>query len=125
MRISNEFITYKVVSYLTIFLTFNLMNNQSLLGFENELYSSKSERQDNQFEKAYFQKSLPFSKYDNLGNQMKVYFGYSIIESGSFYPDSFINNNSDSIRDVYKSKLNDMTIIKFNYNIEKDSILKD
>ena len=38
------------------------------------------------------------------------------------YPDLSIINTSDSIREGYRLKLNDMTINKTNYKIKKESL---
>ena len=70
--------------------------------------------------KIYFKNSIPFSKYDNFESQLNIFFGiHSIPLDNSYYPDITIINDSDNIREIYKSKLNHMTINKNNYIIYK------
>ena len=48
-----------------------------------------------------------------------MFFGLILKTSYSYYPDVLIISDSDYVRDMYKLKLNDMTINKINYNIER------
>ena len=49
-----------------------------------------------------------------------MFFGFDFKKPEiSFYPDALIINDSDSIRDIYESKLNNMTINKIIYIIER------
>ena len=48
-----------------------------------------------------------------------MFFGVDPENPGfSYYPDVLIISDSDYVREMYKLKLNDMTINKINYNIE-------
>ena len=68
----------------------------------------------------YSQNSIKYSQYDKLDSQLKTFFGFdSENPETSFYPDLLIIDDSDYIRDMYKLKLNDMTINKKIYNIER------
>ena len=94
------------------------MNNLIAFGSENKSFSFKSEN-NNELEEAFFKNSIPFNEYDNFENQFKTFFGkwrYPNRYENSFYPDLSIINNSVSLRDLYKSKLNDMVINEINYN---------
>ena len=53
-------------------------------------------------------------------NQLRTSLGfYSIEFEKSYFDDLSLINTSDDIRKIYKTKLNDMTINKNNYIIEK------
>lgn len=109
----------KVRNYISAFVIFFLMNNLIVIGSEDKSILLKS-KNDNQFEELYFQNSIPYKEYDNLESQLKVFFGfYSYRSENSFYPDLSIISNSESIREIYRSKLNDMTINDIIYNINR------
>ena len=108
----------KVKSYISAFVVLFLMNNLIVIGSEDKSILLKS-KNDNQFEEIYFQNSIPYNEYDNLESQLKVFFGfYSYLSDNSFYPDLSIIKNSKSIREIYRSKLNDMAISDIIYNID-------
>ena len=69
----------------------------------------------------HFQKFHTFNEYDNLESQLKVFFGqYSKnSEKDLFYPDLSIINSSHEIREIYRSKLNDMAVNEIIYNNNK------
>ena len=49
-----------------------------------------------------------------------MFFGVDPENPGfSYYPDVLIISDSDYIREMYKLKLNDMTINELNYSIER------
>tara|TARA_Y100000589_G_C26962797_1_gene551320 strand:- start:390 stop:770 length:381 start_codon:yes stop_codon:yes gene_type:complete len=126
MRILKEFSNIKNLSYLSIFITFYMLNNLTVLGLENKSHSIQKNQKDYQFEEIDFKNYIPFSEYDTTENQLKTFFGYSSFEpEKTFYPDLSIISNSDFIRELYKSKLNDMTITKYNYKIKNESTFKD
>ena len=117
-------ITYseKFKSFISIFIIFFFMNNLIAFGSENKSVSFKSKNSDNEFDEAFFENSIPFNEYDNSENQLKIFFGkwrYPNRSENSFYPDLSIIKNSVSVRDTYKSKLNDMVIKEINHNIFK------
>ena len=94
------------------------MNNLVAVGSENKSDFLNSNR-ENQFEKIYFQNSIQYNEYDKSTSQFKSFFGYEPDQSEiPYYPDLSIINDSDNIREIYRSKLNDMTINKIIYNIE-------
>ena len=108
----------KSLIYLLIFSSF--INNPLTYGTENKPILLISENGDNEFEEAFFENSIPYKEYDNLNSQIKVFFGRdSNYPENSFFPDLSIVNSSKSLREVYKSKLNDMAINESNYNIYK------
>jgi len=126
MRILKEFSNIKILSYLSIFIPFYILNNLTVLGLENKSHSIQKNQKDYQFEEIDFKNYIPFSEYDTTENQLKTFFGYSSFEpEKTFYPDLSIISNSDFIRELYKSKLIDMTIRKYNYKIKNESTFKD
>ena len=101
----------KVKSYISVFIVFFFMNNLIAFGSENKSVFVKSKNIDNEFEETFFKNSIPYSKYDNTESQLKIFFGKlrDLKRSENiFYPDLSIIKNSDSLREIYKSKLNDM-----------------
>lgn len=62
---------------------------------------------------SYSQNATEYADYDKVNNQIKMFFGFDAENpETSFYPDSLIIDYSDFIRDMYKLKLNDLTIKK-------------
>ena len=105
----------KIISLLTIFL---FTNNITALASDKNSYIVNSLGQDNEFEKVFNQNSISYSEYDNYENQLRTFFGFNSIESEkSYFQDLSIINESDSVREIYKTKLNDMMINKNNNNI--------
>ena len=84
----------------------------------NNLLVAKAEKDKlNQFYSIY---PITYSQYDKLDSQLKTFLGYdSENPETSFYPDLSIIEDSEYIRDMYKLKLNDMTLNKIIYNIER------
>ena len=112
-------ITYldKYKSFLSLITIFFFMNNLIAFGSENKSVSLKGKNNGYEFEKTFFQNSVPYSSYDNSENQLEMFFGRwrDPKSENIFYPDLSIINDSDSLRELYKSKLNDM-VINENYN---------
>ena len=110
-------------NYIYIFMIIILMNNIKALASENESYSFQNIRKDAELEEIYKLKSIPYSKYDGLGGQLKTFFGlYSPKSLINNYPDLSIINTSDAVREGYRLKINDMTINKNNYKIKKEAL---
>ena len=106
--------------YLSIFIMYFLINNPILIGSENKSDFFKNKHIENGFTDIYFENEIPFNAYDNLESQFKTFLGfYSYRAEKSFYPDLSIIKSSDSIREMYRFKLNDMAISEINYNINK------
>ena len=98
----------KVKSFIPLLIVFFYMNNLIAYGSENK------------FEEKFFQNSITYSKYDNLESQLKIFFGGDFDRpENKFYPDLSIINVSDSLREMYKYKLNDMAINENIYNDDK------
>ena len=123
MRLFNNlFKTDLFLKFFTLLLTFYNINN--LFAFELDKNQNTLKVKENifNFEKVYYENSIPYQEYDSFKSQLKLIFGYSSLEpEKSFYPDALIIDSSQSIRKLYKSKLDDMTIRKFLYNIVNES----
>ena len=118
----NLFKPAKFLKFFIVLITFYNINNIFALELDKNKYTLKEKDNDFNFEKVYFQNSIPYQKYDSYKSQLKLIFGYSSFDpEKSFYPDSLIIDSSNSIRKLYKSKLDDMTIRKFLYNIVYES----
>ena len=104
-------------SFILLFIIFFFMNNSIAFGSEKKSTLYKGIISDNQFEESYFQNSIPYGEYDNSESQLQIFFGrwrYPRQSENIFYPDLSIMKTSDSMREIYKSKLNDMTINEIN-----------
>ena len=109
--------------FISLFIIFSCMNNSKAFGSEKKSTLHKGISSDNQFEESYFKNSIPYSEYDNSESQLQIFFGRWRNPNQSeniFYPDLSIINTSDSIREIYKSKLNDMTINEINIMTTND-----
>ena len=106
--------------FLFLFLIFFVTNNSIAMTKGENSYSVKNEDINNKLKIFYSQKAIKYSHYDNLESQLKVFFGYDPVSpEDKLYPDLMIVNDSAYIRDLYGMKLNDMTINKKIYNINK------
>ena len=103
----------KVKSFISVFIIFFLVNNLVANGSENKSDFLQSYNED-QFEETFFQNSIPFNSYDNLESQLKIFFGRD-----SNYPDLSIISSSDRLREIYRSKLNDMALNEIIYKMYK------
>ena len=119
-KLTNKEITK---NYIYIFMMIFLMNNLKAFGSENKSYSFENIRKDFELEEIYKLKSIPYIRYDGLEGQLKTFFGlYSHKSETNNYPDLSIVNTSHAIREVYRLKINDMTINKTNYKIKKEAL---
>ena len=76
-------------------------------------YLTSSRQEENNLEDFYFDNAIKYNLYDKTESQLKMFFGVDPENPGiSFYQDSLIIDYSDYIREMYKLKLNDMTIKK-------------
>ena len=113
-------------NYVYILMMIFLINNLKAFGSENKSYSFQNIRKDAELEEIYRLKSIPFVKYDRLEGQLKTFFGlYSPKSEINNYPDLSIVNTSDAIREVYRLKINDMTINETIYKIRKEALVEN
>ena len=95
----------------SLFIIFFLMNNLIAIGSENKSELPKNNHTSNKFEEAFFKNTIPYNAYENPENQLKVMLGrwrYPNRSENIYYPDLSIIKNSAYLRELYKSKLNDM-----------------
>ena len=107
----------KFKNSIFLFIVFFLTNNLMAFGSDKKSEFLKSINED-RFEETYFKNTIPFKEYDNLESQLKIFFGrYSqSSEKKLLYPDLSIINSSDELREIYRSKLNDMAVNEIIYN---------
>ena len=106
-------------NYILLFGIFILINSLKALGNEDKLYYRK-DLNTYDFENVYFQKSIPYGLYDSLEGQLKSFFGLKIdLSKTNYYPDLIIISDSDALRAIYKSKLDDMIIKETIYKSQK------
>ena len=102
---------------ISFFLMLFVINNLLVEAHENK-YINKSLQEENKLEEFYSKSQINYSEHDKVNNQLNTFFGFDPENPGySFYPDVLIISDSDYVRNMYKLKLNDMTINKINYNI--------
>ena len=110
----------KVKVFISLIMISFYMNNLIAYGSENKLGFPKNMNNGNEFEEKFFQNSITYNEYDNLESQLKIFFGGDFDRpENTFYPDLSIINVSDSLREMYRYKLNDMAINEIIYNINK------
>ena len=113
----------KFKNFISLFIIFSFMNNSTAFGSEKKSTLLKGTSRNNQFEESYFKNTIPYNVYDDSESQLEIFFGRwrNPNQPGNiFYPDLSIINTSDSIREIYKSKLNDMTINEINIMTTND-----
>ena len=111
----------KSTVYISFIMLFFLVNNVKALGSEKRQHLFRSKIT----EKIYNQNSIPISEYDNFNNQLRTFLGlYSTSANKSYFPDLMLINDSNSFRNFYNSKLNDMTFNKNIYIIENKRFFK-
>ena len=99
-----------IVSFLLIF--FFKKNLLFTKAHENK-YLIRNKQDENKLNELNSNNAITFSNHDKLESQLKMFFGFDPENPEvSFYPDLLIIQDSDYIRDMYKLKLNDMSIIK-------------
>ena len=107
-------------NFVTILFVFFFMNNLKAFGSENKSFLTKSNNIDDEFVETFFKYSIPYNSYDDLESQLKIFFGREWDSSENiFYQDLSIIKNSNSLRELYKSKLNNMAINEIQYNDNK------
>ena len=97
-------------NYLSFLLIFFSISNllASKVDANQHLISSQEE---NKLMEPYNQNAIEYSEHDSTENQLKMFFGLDTDNpETSFYTDLLIIDYSDYVRDMYKLKLNDMTI---------------
>ena len=98
-------------NYLSFLLMFFSISN--LLGskLDANQHLIRSRQEENKLMEPYNQNAIEYSQHDSTENQLKMFFGLDTENPEiSFYTDLLIIDYSDYVRDMYKLKLNDITI---------------
>ena len=89
------------------------MNNLLFAKADENRYLIRNEQNENKLNELDANNVITFSNHDQLESQLKMFLGLDPENPDiSFYPDLLIIKDSDFIRELYKLKLNDMSIIK-------------
>ena len=98
---------------MSFFLILSFISNVQIAKANDKQYLIRSRQENNKLNEFYSYSPIKYSQYDNLNSQLKMFFGFdSENPETSFYTDLLIIDYSKNIRDMYKLKLNDMTIKK-------------
>ena len=116
----------KVITYIKrnqflvfLFGIFLLSNSLRVFASNEKFYLTKSRTTYN-LEQVYYQNSIPYHEYDNFNRQLQTFFGLkSDLSKNNNYQDLNIISDSESLRKIYKSKLNDMILDKYIYNLKE------
>ena len=121
-KLLKRFCQKLVKNYTSFFLLIFLISPSHANGFQRTKYLFESSKKDTLIDKIYNENSMPYGEYDDFNNQLRTFLGlYSVTSEKSFFPDLMIIDNAVSIRKIYKSKLNNMTINQNNYIIKNKS----
>ena len=100
-------------NYIFLFLIFFFISNLLSTKADENIYGISSKQGGNNSEKFYSNNAIKFHQHDKAESQLKMFFGVDPENPGiSFYQDSLIIDYSNYVREMYKLKLNDMTIKK-------------
>ena len=100
-------------NYISIFLMFFVMNNLFVAEANENKYLMISIEEEIKLKEFHSENQITYSEHDNLNNQLKMFFGFDPENpETSFYPELLIIEDSDSVRNMYKLQLNEMSIKK-------------
>ena len=98
-------------NYLSFLLMFFSISNLLVSKVDANQHLIRRRQEDNKLMEPYNQNAIEYSQHDSTENQLKMFFGLDTENpETSFYPDLLISDYSDYVRDMYKLKLNDITI---------------
>ena len=107
-------------NYISLFLIFFSLSNIFFVKADENAYLIKNNQEKNKLKEFYSHNGITYTQHDRADSQLKMFFGFDPENpETSFYPDLSTIEDSDSIRDMYKLKLSDMTINKINYSIKR------
>ena len=87
------------------------MNNPFDAKADENKFLIRNKQEENKLKEFYSINKIKYSEYDEFKNQLKTFFGFDPENhETSFYPDSLIIKDSEYLRDMYKLKLNEMSI---------------
>ena len=97
--------------YISYFLMFFFMNNLLVAKADENKYLIGNKQDENKLKEFGSHNATKYSEHDKLGSQLKNFFGFDPLNpETSFYPDLLIIQDSDTVRDMYKLELNEMSI---------------
>ena len=100
-------------NFIFLFLMFFLINNLVVIKAGENKDLIRTMQEESKLKEFYSHNAIKYADYDKIDSQIKMFFGFdSENPETSFYPDSLIIDYSNYIRDMYKLKLNDLTIKK-------------
>ena len=100
-------------NYIFFFLTFFLMIDLSGAKADEDKYLIKIKQDEIKLKEFHSENAIKYRNHDKLESQLKMFFGFDPENpETSFYPDLLIINNTKFVRDMYKLKLNEMSIEK-------------
>ena len=100
-------------NYISYFLLLFFMNNLLVAKADENKYLIRNKQDENKLNALDAKNGITFSNHDKLESQLKMFLGFDPENPEiSFFPDLLIIQESDYIRDMYKLKLNDMSLIK-------------
>ena len=92
---------------------FFFITNPNFSKAEENKYLISNKQEETKLKDFYTQNGIEYSQHDKTNSQLKMFFGFeSENPETSFYPDLLIIQDSDTVRDMYKLKLNEMLIKK-------------
>ena len=98
-------------NYLSFLLMFFSISNLLVSKVDANQHLIRSRQEENKLMEPYNQNAIEYSQHDSTENQLKMFFGLDTENpETSFYTDLLIIDYSDYVRDMYKLKLNDITI---------------
>ena len=100
-------------NYISLFFIFFFVCNLLNMKAHANNYLTNSRQEVNNLEEFYSDNLIKYNLYDKAESQLKMFFGVDPENPGiSFYQDSLIIDYSNYVREIYKLKLNDMSIKK-------------
>ena len=100
-------------NFIFLFLMLFLINNLIVIKASENKDLIRTMQEESKLKEFYSHNAIKYADYDKIDSQIKMFFGFdSENPETSFYPDSLITDYSNYIRDMYKLKLNDLTIKK-------------
>ena len=89
------------------------MTNPTFYKAQENNYLISNNQEEIKLQDFYTQNGIEYSQHDKSDSQFKMFFGFDPLNpETSFYPDLLIIQDSDTVRDMYKLELNEMTIRK-------------
>ena len=100
-------------NYIFFFLTFFLIIYLSGAKADEDKYLIQIKQDEIKLKDFHSENTIKYRNHDKLESQLKMFFGFDPENpETSFYPELLIIEDSDSVREMYKLQLNEMSIKK-------------